>query len=301
MELRHLRYFAAVADYLSYSEASRHLHVAQPAISQTILDLEEEIGAKLFARNKRNVQLTAAGTAFLDEVEDILKRSDDAKRVAQRAARGEVGTLGIGFITAIAPIFLSAVQTFLRRYPEVELQLQHLTQDALLEAFDQRIIDLSLSRALPPERRSQFEEELVRIDHLEALFPNKHPLAKEKKIKLERLASEPFVLLQRTEAPSLFDQVVAICHGAGFSPNIRHEPDRMSTVFVLVECGLGVSLVPSDVRGFERPKTIRRPLSAEYPLPLFVAWRRGSQSQTREAFLDILRAQRGVIQARNSE
>jgi DNA-binding transcriptional LysR family regulator len=293
MELRHLRYFASVADYLSYSEASRHLHVAQPAISQTILDLEEEIGAKLFVRNKRSVQLTAAGTAFFGEAENILKRSDEAKRVAQRAARGEVGSLRIGFITsAMAPIFPLVVQTYSRRYPEVELQLHHLTAGALLAAFDQKMIDLSLSRALPAERRSNFEEELVYTDHLEALFPHKHPLAKEKKIKLEQLASEPFVLVHRAEAPSFFDQIVESCRRAGFSPNIRYQPDRVSTVFVLVECGLGVSLVPSDVRGFERPKTIRRPLSAEYPLPLYVAWPRGSQSPTREAFLDILRAQR---------
>jgi DNA-binding transcriptional LysR family regulator len=293
MELRHLRYFASVADYLSYSEASRHLHVAQPAISQTILDLEEEIGAKLFVRNKRSVQLTAAGIAFFGEAENILKRSDEAKRVAQRAARGEVGILRIGFITsAMAPIFPLVVQTYSRRYPEVELQLHHLTAGALLAAFDQKMIDLSLSRALPAERRSNFEEELVYTDHLEALFPHKHPLAKEKKIKLEQLASEPFVLVHRAEAPSFFDQIVESCRRAGFSPNIRYQPDRVSTVFVLVECGLGVSLVPSDVRGFERPKTIRRPLSAEYPLPLYVAWPRGSQSPTREAFLDILRAQR---------
>jgi DNA-binding transcriptional LysR family regulator len=293
MELRHLRYFASVADYLSYSEASRHLHVAQPAISQTILDLEEEIGAKLFVRNKRSVQLTAAGIAFFGEAENILKRSDEAKRVAQRAARGEVGILRIGFITsAMAPIFPLVVQTYSRRYPEVELQLHHLTAGALLAAFDQKMIDLSLSRALPAERRSNFEEELVYTDHLEALFPHKHPLAKEKKIKLEQLASEPFVLVHRAEAPSFFDQIVESCRRAGFSPNIRYQPDRVSTVFVLVECGLGVSLVPSDVRGFERPKTIRRPLSAEYPLPLYVAWPRGSQSATREAFLDILRAQR---------
>jgi DNA-binding transcriptional LysR family regulator len=293
MELRHLRYFASVADYLSYSEASRHLHVAQPAISQTILDLEEEIGAKLFVRNKRSVQLTAAGIAFFGEAENILKRSDEAKRVAQRAARGEVGILRIGFITsAMAPIFPLVVQTYSRRYPEVELQLHHLTAGALLAAFDQKMIDLSLSRALPAERRSNFEEELVYTDHLEALFPHKHPLAKEKKIKLEQLASEPFVLVHRAEAPSFFDQIVESCRRAGFSPNIRYQPDRVSTVFVLVECGLGVSLVPSDVRGFERPKTTRRPLSAEYPLPLYVAWPRGSQSPTREAFLDILRAQR---------
>ncbi len=293
MELRHLRYFASVADYLSYSEASRHLHVAQPAISQTILDLEEEIEAKLFVRNKRSVQLTAAGTAFLGEVKNILKRSDEAKRVAQRAARGEVGILRVGFITsAMAPILPMVVQAYTRRYPEVELELHHLTSGQLIAAFDHKMIDLSLSRALPSERRSDFEEELVYTSHLEALFPLKHPLAKEKAIKLEQLASEPFVLVHRAEAPSLFDQILACCRQAGFSPNIRYQPDRVSTVFVLVECGLGISLMPSDLRGYEQPKTIRRPLAGEYPFPLNAAWPRGSQSPTRDAFLNILRARR---------
>src|SRR6266704_2157965 len=94
MELRHLRYFAAVAQYLNYSEASRRLHVAQPAISQTILDLEDELSVKLLLRTKRTVQLTAAGTAFLREAQEILRRANEAQHLAQRAARGEVGTLG---------------------------------------------------------------------------------------------------------------------------------------------------------------------------------------------------------------
>src|SRR6266446_5115022 len=136
MELRHFRYFAAVARYLNYSEASRRLHVAQPAISQTILDLEEEIGVKLFLRNKRNVQLTAAGATLLAEAENILKRTDEAKRAAQRAARGEVGILRIGFIApATAPILPPLVQTYRSRHPEVELQLHHMNPDVQLAAF----------------------------------------------------------------------------------------------------------------------------------------------------------------------
>jgi len=130
MELRHFRYFAAVARYLNYNEASRRLHVAQPAISKTISDLEEEIGAKLFLRNKRTVRLTAAGTVLLGEAENILKRSEDAKRAVQRAARGEVGILRIGFIApATAPILPSLVQTYARRYPDVELKLHHMNPD----------------------------------------------------------------------------------------------------------------------------------------------------------------------------
>ena len=298
MELRHFRYFAAVAQYLNYSEASRRLHVAQPAISQTILDLEEEIGAKLFLRSNRKVQLSAAGTAFLSEIEGILKRADDAKRVAQRAARGEVGILRIGFIApATAPILPPLVRTYRRQYPEVELQLRHMNPDAQLAAFDEGTLDLGLSRPLPPERRPCFEEEVVYTDYLGAVLPPKHPLAKESKIKLEELASEAFVLFHRVGAPGLFDEAVAMCCRAGFSPNVRHEPDLMTTVFVLVESGLGVSLVPGCARGLAQQKTIRRPLAVQSnPMCLCAIWPRGSHSPTLEAFLDILRAQKPAIQ-----
>src|SRR5690349_8416660 len=142
MELRHFRYFAAVAQYLNYSEASRRLHVAQPAISQTILDLEEEIPAKLFLRSNRKVQLTAAGTTLFREVEAILKRTDEAKRATQRAARGEVGVLRIGFIApATAPILPPVVETYRARFPEVELQLHHMNPDAQFTAFDEGRLD----------------------------------------------------------------------------------------------------------------------------------------------------------------
>src|SRR5258708_4642264 len=297
MELRHFRYFAAVGQSLNYSEASRRLHVAQPAISQTILDLEEEIGAKLFLRSNRKVQLTAAGTALLDEVEGILKRTDDAKRLAQRAARGEVGILRIGLVAQItAPILPPLVQAYLRQYPSVELQLHHMNSDVQLAAFDEGTLDLGLTRPLPPERRPYFEEEVVYTDYLVAVLPPNHPLAKENKIKLEKLASEPFVLFHRVGAPGLFDEAVATCRLAGFSPKVRYEPDLMTTVFVLVECGLGVTLVPGFARGFEQQKMIRRPLAVQSnPMPLCATWQRGSHSPTLKAFLDILRTQKPAI------
>ena len=293
MELRHLRYFSAVAQHLNYSEASRRLHVAQPAVSQTILDLEEEIGAKLFLRSNRNVQLTAAGTVLLEEVQGILKRADEAKRAAQRAARGEVGILRLGFIAgATAPILPPLVQAFRDRYPDVELQLQHMNPDAQLAAFHEGKLDLGFSRPLLPEQHPYFEEEMVYRDYLVAVLPPNHPLAKERKIQPQKLAGEAFVLFHRVGAPVLYDEAVGMCRQAGFSPKIRHETDLMTTVFLLVESGLGVSLVPSCTRGLEQQKTVRRPLTVRSnSLCLCAIWPRGSQSPTVEAFLEIVRAQ----------
>jgi len=303
MELRHLRYFSAVAQHLNYSEASRRLHVAQPAISQTILDLEEEIGAKLFLRSNRNVQLTAAGTVLLEEVQGILKRADEAKRAAQRAACGEVGVLRIGFIApATAPILPPLVQAYRERYPDVELQLQHMNPDTQFAAFEEGKLDLGFSRPLLPEQCPYFEEEMVYRDYLVAVLPSKHLLAKERKIQLQKLATEPFVFFHRAGAPGLFDEAVGMCREAGFSPNVRHETDLMTTVFLLVESGLGVSLVPSWARGLEQQKTVRRPLTVRSnPLCLCAMWPRGSQSPTVEAFLQILRAQIPAIRKQTAE
>jgi DNA-binding transcriptional LysR family regulator len=149
---------------------------------------------------------------------------------------------------------------------------------------------------LPPELRLRFEEEMIYTDYLGAVLPPTHPLAKKERIQLEKLASEPFVLFHRVGAPGLFDEAVAMCCRAGFSPQVRHEPDLMTTVFVMVESGLGVSLVPGCDRSLDRQNIIRRPLTVKSkPLCLCAIWPRGSQSPTREAFLDILRAQKPAI------
>jgi DNA-binding transcriptional LysR family regulator len=303
MELRHLRYFAAVAQHLNYSEASRRLRVAQPAISQTILDLEEEIGAKLFLRSNRSVRLTSAGEVLFEEVQGILKRTDAATRATQRAARGEVGTLRMGFIApATAPILPPLVQAYRRRYPEVELQLHHMNPDAQFAAFAEGKLDLGFSRPLPPEQSAHFMEEMIYRDYLVAILPPKHPLAKERKIELQKLATESFVLFHRVGAPVVFDEAVGMCHQAGFTPDVRHETDLMTTVFLLVESGLGVSLVPSRVRGLEHQKTVRRPLTVRSnSLCLCAIWPRRSQNPTVEAFLEILRAEIPTIRKKAPE
>src|SRR2546422_2002844 len=201
MELRHLRYFAGVAQYLNYTEASRRLHVAQPAISQTILDLEDELSVKLLLRTKRTVQLTAAGTAFLREAHEILRRANEAQRLAQRAARGEVGILGIGFFgTASGPILPALVETYRRKFPDVELRLFELDPDQQLAAFDEGRIDLGFTRRLPADRRSEFEEEVIYTDQLGIALPAAHPLAKQKIIRLKSFAAEPFVQFHRKRA-----------------------------------------------------------------------------------------------------
>ncbi len=267
MELRHLRYFVGVAHHLNYSEASRRLHVAQPAISQTILDLEEELGVKLLLRTKRTVQLTRAGSAFLHEAEQILTHANEAGQIARRAARGETGSLGIGF----------------------------LTPDQQLAAFDDGRIDLGFSRKIPPDRRAEFEEENVYTDELGVALCRIHRLAGQKVVRLKSLASEPFVQFHRKGAQTLFDEVIAVCQRAGFSPRIVNEPDFMATVLTLVESGLCVSIVPRCVASLKRPVLIRSIIPKSARIPLRVAWRKSSDNPAVLAFLEVLRASRPAI------
>jgi DNA-binding transcriptional LysR family regulator len=299
MELRHLRYFAAVAQYLNYSEASRRLRVAQPAISQTILDLEDELGVKLLLRTRRSVKLTAAGTMFLREAGEILRRAVEARRQAQRAARGEVGSLGIGFFgTASAPILPALVQTCRRKFPDVELQLYEMNPDQQLAAFDDGRIDLGFSRPIPADRRSEFEEELVYTDCLAVALPETNPLAKQKAVRLKSLAGEPFVQFHRQGAPGLFDEVIACCNRAGFSPRIVNEPNFMATVMTLVESGLGVSVIPCCVHTLNRAHVAIRPIVPKSaPIPLCATWRKSEENPVLTAFLDILRAAKPQIRA----
>jgi DNA-binding transcriptional LysR family regulator len=297
MELRHLRYFAGVAHYLNYSEASRRLHVAQPAISQTILDLEDELGVKLLFRTKRTVQLTAAGTVFLREAEEILRHANEAGQLARRAGRGEVGTLGVGFFgAASAPILPPLVQSYRSKFPDVQLHLYELNPDQQLAAFDEGRIDLGFSRELPPDRRAEFEEEVVYTDELGIALPAAHREARQKVVRLKALAGEPFVQFHRKGARSLFDEVIAVCRRAGFSPRIVNEPDFMATVMTFVESGLGISLVPRCVRTLNRPGVVIRRISPKSPrIPLCIAWRKSAQNPVLTAFLEIVRTARPAI------
>src|ERR1700758_919832 len=216
MELRHLRYFTAVAEHLNFSEASRQIHVAQPSISQTVLDLEDELGVQLLFRDRRTVRLTAAGQTFRREALEVLRRNEQAVHLTKRASAGEIGQLRIGFFGSAVAAFLPAlVQEYHRRFPDVELTLLELTNAQRLEAFDQEELDIGFCRPLLAERSREFHEELVYTDYLYLVLPSGHPLARnltgDRTIHIKRLSAERFVLLHRQAAQELYDEKLAFC------------------------------------------------------------------------------------------
>jgi len=297
MELRHLRYFGAVAEHLNYSEASRRLHVAQPAISQTILDLEEELGVQLFVRTRRSVELTAAGSVFLREAREILRRSTEAQRLAKQASQGEVGNLSIGFFgSATAPILPLVVQAYRQAFPAVELQLLELNPDQQLAAFERGRIDLAFSRPLPSEVRDDFHLEVIYEDHLAVALPAKHRLVKQRVVAVKALADESFVLFHRQGAPGLYDEVMATCRRSGFSPKVTSEANFMATVITLVESGMGVSLVPGSVRSLNRPNAVIRELSPPTSIiPLCLIRPKGNHNPAADAFREIVNSHKPKI------
>ena len=307
MELRHLRYFTAVAEHLNYSEASRRIHVAQPAISQTILDLEEELGVRLLLRDRRTVRLTAAGETFRREALEILRRNEEAVRLTKRASLGEVGQLRVGFFASAVAAFLPAlVQEYHRRFPDVELTLLELTPTQQLGAFDEGRLDLGFSRPLPAERSREFHEGLVYTDYLHLVLPSAHPLTRnlavDGTIAIKRLSGESFVLVHRQAAPGLYDEVLAFCRRAGkFSPHVVNEAGLASAVLLLVESSIGVSIVPGCLRHLVRAGGLvvfcrLQPASA--PIELRMSWRRAAPSlPTVEAFREVVQSQLEAIRA----
>jgi DNA-binding transcriptional LysR family regulator len=297
MELRHLRYFIGVASNLSFSEASRRLHVAQPAISQTILDLEKELGVKLLSRTSRSVALTAAGNAFLAEARAVLLRADGARIAAQRASRGETGCLRVGFLPCAAGPFLPAlIKSYRKAYPNVDVQLRDLNTEQQLKAFEDGQIDIGFARPFPKERAAEFWSEMVYEDLLEIVLPAGHALAKKSVVNLKDLSGETFVEYHRRGSPALFSAVNATCRKAGFSPKVILEFEEMSSVIMAVESGLGVSLTLGFFGGLlSRGSVLRQIKPASEKIPLCAIWPASSQEPVLESFLKTLRAQTPTI------
>jgi DNA-binding transcriptional LysR family regulator len=293
VELRYLLYFATVADEQSFTRAAEKLRIAQPAISQQIRTLEEELEVKLLLRTKRSVRLTAAGQVFLREAKEILKRVEQSRTHARRAAQGATGTLSIGCFGWTASLFLpELIHAYRTRYPAVRITLDEQLPREQLEALEAGRIDVGFTRSLPKAKASRFLQERVYRDRVVAALPARHALAGSREISLEQLADEDWVFLSRRTSPEVVDEFTLLCANAGFSPRIINEAARIQTVFTMIAAGIGVSVTPSYIRRFNPPGVTFAPIHPEPPpIDLVVARPLGEPPPTVAAFLDILRQQ----------
>ena len=296
MELRHLRYFTAVVQWKGYREASRRMHVAQPAISRTVADLEDELGLKLFSRAKRAAQLTPEGEIFYAEAVQTLARVDSAVQTAKRAAKGEIGKLSIGFLGSATSSFLpELVRAFKAQFPGVRLTLQELTPLQQEAAFDKGLIDIGFTRTLTPEQSKIFSSRILYCDPMMAVLPAAREI-KTKCVRISDLAKESFVLFHREGAPPLFDTITRMCNKAGFSPRVECQANMMQTVLTIVEAEQGVSIVPACVRNL-RSDGVRfyRLQPDDVRVELVAAWKKDTPSVTLRAFLDLIDAKASLI------
>ncbi|MDS7868845.1 LysR family transcriptional regulator [Klebsiella pasteurii] len=248
IELRHLRYFIAVAEELHFGHAAARLNISQPPLSQQIQILEQQIGARLFARTNRSVSLTDAGRQFLADSRQILTQVDDAAARAARLHQGETGELRIGF-TSSAP-FIKAVSdtlsTFRRRYPDVHIQTRETNTREQIVPLNEGALDLGLMR------NTQLPETLIweRVlrEPLLAMVPRDHPLASQPRVSLRELAREPFVFFDPHVGTGLYDDILGLLRRYDLTPTIAQEVGEAMTIIGLVAAGLGVSILPASFR-----------------------------------------------------
>jgi DNA-binding transcriptional LysR family regulator len=288
MELRHLRYFVALAENLHFRRAAERLSIAQPALSQQIQQLERELGVKLVERTQRRVSLTEAGTVFLERARLTLAEAAEAVRLARLAGRGEVGHLGVGAVTsALYGIFPDVVRVFRERHRDVHLTLHELAGNELTRALRAGRIQVSFLR--PPVEETEIEVRIIASEPWVIAVPTAHPFARRQRVPLKALAGEPFVSFPRELAPALYDQLISMCQRAGFSPRIVQEA-QMQTIVSLVAAGIGVALVPATLQNLSRAGLVYKPLTGVASrLELAVAWRRDDRSPLLEAFLEVVR------------
>jgi len=295
MELRHLRYFIAVAEWKGFSHAARRLYISQSAISEQISDLENEIGVQLLLRNRRQVTLTDAGQVFLEEAKKVLAAADNAIESAQRAIRGQVGNLRIGFFTnGIGVFFSSLIREFRKTHPDVKLSLFEMSARLQMEALVNNEIDIAFTRELDPQFTAALTSELLFTEPLVAVLPRDHPLAGAP-VELSDLASEQFVLIEREAWPTLFDSIITLCSSAGFSPQIANTAARWPAVLALVEAGEGVGLVTAGVERFQFSGVSFSQLSPKTFIGVALAWRTQENSSIVKAFLSLVRNQKNEI------
>lgn len=289
IELRHLRYFIAVAEELHFGRAAEKLHIAQPPLSQQIRQLENELGFQLFHRTKRSVELTEAGQVFLGECQKILRQLDQAVQMGRQVSRGAVGQLVVGFVSSAAySVLPDALRSFRAAFPDVSLELHELTTDQQVHWLKDGRMDVGFVR--PPVDDELFCMMPIFQEPLVVALPINHPLANHAQIPLKDLAAEAFILFPRPLAPGLYDQIISLCHQGGFSPRVVQEAIQMQTIISLVAAEIGIAIVPVSLHHLQRTGVVYKPLVETTPkAAIALIWRRSHPSPTVQRFLEVVK------------
>ena len=280
MELRHIRYFLAVAREGNFTKAAAGLGIGQPPLSLQIKDLEQEIGAPLFRRLTRGAELTPAGQAFLAVVAGMPDLAQRAVKHAQRAGRGETGVLRVGFTASSAfnAVVPGTLRAFRRAYPGVELILEEANTTRLSTGLDDGSLDIAFLRPDGVGGRD-LQLRLLSEEPMMLAIPADHAAAGEDEVDLARFAADPFILFPRSAGPTLYDTIVEACRRAGFEPNVEQVAPQFSSIVNLVAANLGVSVVPASMNQIRVAGVVFRAIGGQTPIArLALAYRKGNTS-----------------------
>ena len=288
MELRHLRYFVAVAEERHFGRAAERLHMAQPPLSQQIQRLEAELGVTLLHRTTRKVELTDAGTVYLERARTVLAAVDDAASEARRVAEGLQGPLVVGCVGSATYSLLPAFARALREeLPAVDFVFRgEMLAPDQLESLLARRVDLALLR--PPVKHPAVRVRTVRRDRFIVALPEDHRLARRKRVKIEDLRDEDLVVHASHGRSVMHGIVMDLCRSAGFEARVRHEVAETSTLVTFVAAGLGVAVVPEPVAELGVPGTVYRPLVGKQGIDLVAAVRADDDSPVLARALGLL-------------
>jgi DNA-binding transcriptional LysR family regulator len=289
MELRHLRYFVAVAESLHFGRAAAQLQIAQPSLSHQIRQLEAELDTSLLSRTKRHVELTEAGRFFLDQARDILARTNRASIIARRVGRSDAQRLCVGFGYYMDQSDLAAVVgEFNTNHHEIQVEAKTLSVPSQFAWLRDGRLDVGFVR--PPVSDRTLNSEVLLSEALVIALPPKHRLASKPRVSLAALENEPFIVAPRDAVPVFHGAVLKACRAAGFVPHAPHEADQLQMMIGMVAAGAGVALVPAAARKIKQYHLVYRPV---HPSPdnleTAVAWRRDNASPTLAEFLGVAR------------
>ncbi|MFG1374299.1 LysR substrate-binding domain-containing protein [Xanthobacter oligotrophicus] len=291
MDLRHLRYFIAVAEEKNIGRAAVRMHISQPPLTRQIQQLEAELGVTLFIRTPRGVELTEAGELFLEEARNIRSVVEQATERTQRAGQGRFGRLDVAiFGSAILDIIPKLLLAYKNAFPDVKVVLHTMNKGEQIEALRQRRINVGFNRILTPT--PDITAEIVTTEALLLAVHAAHPLAAHEVVPFYRLADYPLVLFPTGVRPSFVDTVMGLCHGAGFVPEVSQEVGDAVTGVALVASGFGVCLVPESATVLAFPGVVYRPLGglpAHARVDLSCIYRSDDQSPILAAFLEQMR------------
>jgi DNA-binding transcriptional LysR family regulator len=285
MELRHLRYFVAIAEELNFTRASARLHIAQPSLSQQIRQLEEEIGYSLLRRNRHRVELSDIGKIFLPEAIRTLAQADFSIRLARKRGEGKSGRLAFAFISTPIPFLPRLITHYNRSHPDVDLDLVEMPAIHQVEALHDGIVDVGV--IAPFQNDERLEQIPIFHDPVVLALPRSNPLAKRTSLRVRELKNENFILNARKIRVDLYDHVISACRQAGFSPRIVQEAVEVQTIVRLVAEGLGVAFLPSSVQNYGIKGVFYRPVTNfKLNMNAFLVLRKDNHSSLTRSFVE---------------